>query len=75
MKRSSSSASKENPGRNGLYKHSYRQQRANEQQIKLLCTQSVIPDYQGRESHPWNTPIPDFYKTFGNNNFLESNRP
>lgn len=75
MKRSSSSASKENPSRACINKLSYRPQRTHEQQIKMLCTQSLIPDYQSRDSHPWNTPLPDFYRTFGQNNFVELSRP
>lgn len=72
MKRSPSSASKENPPRGCINKLSYRQ-RNNEQQLKMGCTQSLIPGQLHRESHPWNTP--DFYKTFTHNNFIELSRP
>jgi hypothetical protein len=70
MKRSSSSASKENPARGSINKLPYRPQRNNEQ-LKMACTQSLVPGQFPRDSHPWNTPLPDFYKTFTHNNFIE----
>lgn len=75
MKRSSSSASKENASRGCINKLSYRPQRNNnnEQQFKMACTQSLVPAHFPRDSLPWNTP--DFYKTFTHNNFIEFSRP
>lgn len=75
MKRSSSSAFKENPSKHGFSKYSYRHQLGNTEQLKLLCSPKISLDYCSRESHLNNGSLADLCKTFAHSNLMELSRP